>query len=122
MTLVWCTLQYVICFTNMAVMGAFVLQSLCCRPKELKFDRGITVLILMPFLATFLTASVAFYYLMQMNTAQCIYFGSTIAMFAVDIEQQITLIIGIFFINTVQIVLKKTQSLNQSPTDRSTSA
>ena len=120
--MIWCALQYVACFTNVIVMAAFAVQSLFCRPRGQQFEMKIKVLIVMPFLATLLTACVAFYYLVLMERAQCIYFGSTVAMVAIDIEQQIIFIIGIFFINTVQVVLKKTQALNQAASDRAQSA
>jgi len=41
---------------------------------------------MMPFITTLFTAGVAFYYLTQHDMTQCIYFGSWVAMLAIDLE------------------------------------
>ena len=39
----------------------------------------------MPFFTTLLTAAVAFYYMMAHDINSCIYFGSWVAMLAIDL-------------------------------------
>ena len=96
----------------MAIVGAFVMSSLCCRARENRLTPKIKVLLLMPFLTTLLTGAVALYYLTMHDWDQCIYFGSTVAMLAIDLENQIIFLVGVFFVNTMRIVLLKTsQSL-----------
>lgn len=84
--MIWCELQYILVFSNLAIVSAFCAISLCCRAKENQFDTKIKVLIMMPFITTLFTAGVAFYYLTQHDMTQCIYFGSWVAMLAIDLE------------------------------------
>ena len=98
--IVWCTLQYIVVFSNLAIVSAFCALSLCCRARENQFGNKIKVLILMPFFTTFFTAAIAFYYLMNHDFSSCIIFGSWVAMFAIDLENQMIFIIGVYFINT----------------------
>ena len=83
--MIWCSLEYIIYFTNLAIMGTFCGYTLCCQARDNQFDTKIKVLILMPLFTTFFTAVIAFYYLMTMEAAECMYFGSWIALVVIDL-------------------------------------
>lgn len=85
--MLWCSIQYIVCFTNIAIVSAFVVKTLCLTNRQNSLDTKIKVLILLPFFTTLFTAAVAVYHLIkEAGQQECIYFGSWIAMFAIDFE------------------------------------
>jgi len=108
-----CIAQYIICFVNVVVTGAYSTWQLCCRSREHQLETKFKLLIVMPFVTTMITASVAFYYLVERGHAECIYFGSWISMLSTDFENQIIIVIGVFFINTMQVVLTRIDSITK---------
>ena len=85
--MLWCGIQYVVYFTNLAVVGAFCFHSLCRRVHLNQYSLKIKVLIMMLFISTLFTVSVVLYHFLENNSSfQCIYFGSLVAIFAIDLE------------------------------------
>ena len=84
--MIWCWLQYIIGFTNLAIVTAFCTHFLCCLKKHHRFDTRIKILIVMPFFTALFTAGVAIYLLIINKGAQCILFGSFEAMMAIDLN------------------------------------
>ena len=64
----------------------------------------------MPAFTSLFTAVMGTYYLINMNEVECIYFGSWVAMLAIDLGNQVIFIVGVFFINTMAIVFKKIEA------------
>ena len=110
-----CSIQYIVCFVNIAIVSAFCAKSLCCRSAQNTFGTKIKVLILLPFCTTLCTAALALHHLIMLDhhADQCIYFGSWMAMFSIDLENQIIFIDCVFFIGTMEVVLKKIMASNR---------
>ena len=120
--MIWCLLQYTLAILNVLVYASFCVYFLCCQPGYASYDTKIKALILMPLATSFLTAVVAIYYLVVTDgDAQCIYFGTPVAMYAIDFESQIIFIVGTYFLFSMNVVVQKvkkasavTQSHNSS--------
>ena len=80
-----CYLQYILLFLNFLVYGVFTLYQLC-RSKENSYEWRIQLLIIAPFFAMTVTVCLALYSLVTKSSIQCIYFGSELAMYTMDIE------------------------------------
>ena len=81
-----CYLEYIGVFLNFAFMLTFSTLKLCCRSGQKQLDSKIKVLILLPLGTSMFTASIALYYLLNNEVAECIYYGSTVAMLAIDLD------------------------------------
>ena len=64
----------------------------------------------MPAISSLFTATVATYNIAHRDKAECIYFGSWVAMLSVDLGNQVLFIVGVVFINTMEIVFKKIEA------------
>ena len=105
--MIWCVLQYIVFYANVVLVGTFCTYSLCCHSKENQYGCKIKAFILMPAFSSLFTAIVATYNFAHMNRAECIYFGSWVAMLSIDLGNQVLFIVGVVFINTMEIVFKK---------------
>lgn len=115
--MIFCLLQYILIFANLLFVGSFCAYSLCCQPKGVQFGRKVKALILMPLFPAVFTAGVATFYVFTKDEAECIFFGSEVAMLAIDIGNQIIFVIGAVFISTMEVVFTKIRAgrLAQSP-------
>lgn len=115
--MIYCLLQYILIFANLLFVSSFCAYSLCCQPKGVQFGGRIKALILMPLFPTLFSSGVATYYVYTMEEAECIFFGSEVAMLAIDVGNQIIFVIGAIFISTMEVVFTKIRAgrLAQSP-------
>ena len=78
---------------------------------------------MLPFFTTLFTASVAIYQMISSTGEEmCIFFGSWVAMFAIDLTNQIIFVDCAFFISIMQVVLIRVAAASGRRQERSTAS
>ena len=109
--MIWCWLEYLTVYFNLMTYSCLVGYSLL-KNRPNRYEPKTLFIILGPLVVTLGTALVLTYNLFIRDEGSCIFFGSRISFYAVDIANQCFFVVASVFVYSMHSVMRRISARN----------